>query len=168
RDHPALTNAALDTLDIGRSRKVRVLPDTPVTVIAQLVSEDYEGPAIVEVTDATTRAIIVPFNPLDSDWAFEPGFMLFLAESINYLTDVGVVAGMIRPGVTLSERLPQGARDARLTLPDRTRIDLIPAADGSVAYGPIRKIGMYSVSWVGTPGATDQVVDGRARRIVAA
>lgn len=168
RDHPALADAALDTLDIAKSHKVRVLADTPVTVLAQLVAETHEGPAILEVTDAATRAIVVPFNPLNSDWAFEPGYMLFLAESINYLTDVGVVAGMIRPGTTLGERLPQGSREVRLTLPDRTRIDLVPAADGSVAYGPIRKIGLYSVSWKGTPGATDQVVDDRARRVIAA
>jgi hypothetical protein len=55
----------------------------------------------------------------------------------------------------------------KLTLPDRERVELVPAADGSVAYGPIREIGLYSVSWQGTPGATDQVVDGRARRVVA-
>ncbi len=164
RDHPALANASLDTLDISRSRKVVVMPDTPVTVIAQT----HEGPAILEITDAVTRSIVVPFNPLDSDWAFEPGYLLFLAESINYLTDVGVVAGMIRPGTTLGERLPQGSKDVKLALPDRTRIDLVPAADWSVAYGPIRKIGLYSVSWTGVPGSTDQEIDGRVRRVVAA
>lgn len=164
RNHPALQDAALDTLDISRTRKVSVAPNTPVTVIAST----QDGPAIVEVTEAATRAVVVPFDPLNSDWAFEPGFLLFLAESVNYLTDVGVTAGMIRPGTTLSERLPLGSRGVRLTLPDRERLELVPAADGSVAYGPIRHIGIYSVSWDGTPGSTDQVVDGRARRVVAA
>lgn len=164
RDHPALANAALDTLDISKSHNVRVSADAPVTVIAQT----QEGPAILEITDAATRAIVVPFDPLDSDWAFEPGFLLFLAESINYLTDAGVVAGVLKPGATLTERLPQGAKQVHLGLPDQSRVDLVPAADGSVAYGPLRKIGIYSVSWVGTPGATDEVSGGRARRVVAA
>lgn len=163
RNHRALVNAALDTLDISRSHKVSVVPNTPVTVIAST----QDGPAILEIADAAVRAIVVPFNPLDSDWAFEPGFLMFLAESINYLTDVGVVAGMIRPGTMLGERLPQGARDVRLALPDRERIELVPAADGSVAYGPVRKIGLYTVSWEGPAGATDQVVEGRARRVMA-
>jgi hypothetical protein len=44
----------------------------------------------------------------------------------------------------------------------------VPAADWSVAYGPIRKIGLYSVSWTGVPGSTDQEIDGRVRRVVAA
>lgn len=163
RAHRALANAALDTLDISRTQKVSLVPNTPVTVLAST----QDGPAILEIADAATRAIVVPFNPLDSDWAFEPGFLLFLAESINHLTDIGVVAGMVRPGDMLGERLPQGARNVQLTLPNRDRIELIPAADGSVAYGPIRKIGLYSVSWDGTPGSTDQLVDGRARRVVA-
>lgn len=165
RDHPALANASLDTLDISRSRKVHLAPEGPVQVIAQT----QDGPAILEVTDAATRAIVVPFNPLDSDWAFEPGFVLFLAESINYLTDTGVVAGMVRPGATLNERLPLGAKNVQLSLPDRgsERIDLIPAADGSVAYGPVRQTGIYTLLWNGAAGAIDQEVDGQVRRVVA-
>jgi hypothetical protein len=134
----------------------------------QVVAQTPDGPAIVEITDVKTRAIVVPFNPIDSTWPLDPGFVLFLADSLSYLTDSGIVGKTIRPGETLSERLPQGAKDVRLTLPDRDRRDLFPAADGSVNYA-ITQIGIYTVSWEGAGTPTDEVLEGgRVRRHVAA
>lgn len=164
RDHPALKNAALDALSISKSRKVHTLPDSPVHAIAQT----QEGPGILEVSTAATRAIIVPFDPTDTNWPLDPGYVLFIAGSLTYLTDSGAVSSIVRPGQTLAERLPLGARDVKLTLPDRKVEDLSPAADGAIAYGPIIRTGIYTISWTGDATPSDITEDSRVRRFVAA
>lgn len=176
RDHPALRLAALDKVNIEKSRKVRILPDTPVRDIATLMTGQ---PGILEISDSTTLALVVPFDVTDSDWPFDPGWVLFLVSSTLYLADAnvgaasgvggaGLVGDSVRCGETLSTRLPTGARDARLTLPDNSRLDLEPGADGAIAYGPVGKTGIYTVTWDGQATASDVTVGGRARRAVAA
>lgn len=164
RDHPALKHAALDSLIISKSRKVSVGLDAPVQVLAST----QDGPAILEVTDGPTRSIVVPFDPTQTNWPLDPGYILFIAESIYYLTDTGIDARMVKPGGTLAETLPAGAKDVRLSLPDRTPLTLITASDGSVSYSPIRNIGIHTISWIGESRPTDIVADGRVRRPVAA
>lgn len=175
REHPSLKYAGLAELNIGKSRKTSIAPDSPVLMIAQLQSGGGAGPAIVEAANESTRALIVTFDPGDTDWPLKPGFVLFLASSLTYLAhDTGEAAGagalgdMVRPGQTLVQRLPVGASAVRLTLPDSTHDNLVPAPDGRIAYGPIRKIGFYSISWDGPALPTDPVVDGRPRRVTAA
>ncbi len=79
-----------------------------------------------------------------------------------------MVGDSVRCGDTLSTRLPTGSGGARIVLPDNQRLDLEPGADGSVAFGPIARTGIYTVSWNGQATASDVVVDGRARRAIAA
>lgn len=164
RDHPSLRHAALDSLIIPKSRKVSVGVDAPAKVIAST----QDGPAILEVTDGPTRSIVVPFNPARTNWPFDPGYILFIVESMNYLTDTGLDARTVKPGETLAEVLPLGVTDVRLSLPDNTRLELVPAPDGSVSYKPVRAIGIHTISWIGDSRPTDIVVDGRVRRPVAA
>lgn len=166
RDHPALALSALDKITITKFRRVTVQPDTPVRVLA---STD-KGPGVLEVSDASVLAIVVPWDPGDSDWWLDPGWVLFMAGSVLYLSDsgAGATGDMVRPGDTLRTRVPIGSRDVRVTLPDNTRHAAEPASDGSVAYGPVTRNGIYTVSWEGTAAASDFVTDGRARRPIAA
>ncbi len=166
RDHPALRLASLDKINIAKFRKVQIASDTPVREIAKAKG----GPAIVEITDATLQAIVVPWDVADSDWPFDPGWVLFLAGSILYLSEpqTGILSEGIRAGDTLTTRLPLGASAVKLTEPDGTSIHLETSPNGSVTYGPIGKIGMYQVSWEGQATPMD-VADGTtARRNIAA
>ncbi len=164
RDHPSLRHAALDSLIIPKGRNVSIGVDAPAKVIAST----QDGPAIIEVTDGPTRSIVVPFNPSRTNWPLDPGYILFIVESMYYLTDTGIDARLVKPGETLAEVLPVGASEVRLSLPDNTRFDLVPASDGSVSYKPIRAIGIHTISWVGESRPTDVVADGRVRRPIAA
>jgi hypothetical protein len=172
RDNPALKYAGLADLVIAKSRKVSVVPGSPVTVLAS----DQNGPAIVEAADGITRALIVPFDPGESDWPLKPGFVLFLASSLSYLADDGAsaVGRLVQPGQTLAERLPIGATNVRIAPPQRDAPvqDLFPAADGRIAYGPLRSVGIYTISWTGPAGSQDIVLNdeggsARVRRAVA-
>jgi hypothetical protein len=169
RDHPALALSSIDKINITKFRRVAIEPDTPVRAIAT----SDKGPAVVEISDSNVLAIVVPWDVNDSDWCFDPGWVLFLAGSVLYLSDAGAGATgeTVRPGDTLRTRLPIGASDTRISLPDNTRHEIEPASDGSVAFGPVISNGIYTVSWLGAAAAADFQSDtegGRARRPIAA
>jgi hypothetical protein len=164
RDHPLLRGIGLDSLIINPGRRTSVEAGTPVSVVASMQG----GPAIVEMSDAQTRAVVVTFDPTLSTWPLDTGYVLFLISSLGYLANDGAaMAESPRPGDVLSERLPQGAADVLVTLPDSTRAGVLPGPDGRVAFGPLSKTGVYTISWAGPPGPTDAQAGGRSQRPVA-
>ena len=172
RDHPALRLASLDKINVAKTRKVTLAKDTPVRAIART----KDGPAILEVIDPSSQAIIVAFDPSDSDWPFEPGYVLFLASSVLYLSETqsGSAGDSVMVGQTLETRLPPGSTDVRVELPRDAggeSVRLEPAPDGTVSYGPIQKIGIYRVSWTGNPPvatARDTAEGSRVTRAISA
>jgi hypothetical protein len=169
RDHPALRYSQLEEITIGKSRKTRVADDTAVKIVAR----DQDSPIIFEAADTDTRALVLTFNPAESDWALKPGFIAFLASTLPWLAhSAGEESGTtLQPGQTLSQRLPNagvGISDARLVLPDDQAVSLQPAADGTVAFGPLAKVGVYTLEWIGQAAGGDVEVEGRTRRALAA
>lgn len=165
RDHPALRLAALDKISIAKFRKTQIVPETPVKEIAQAKG----GPAIVEIADNTLEAIVIPWDVADSDWPFDPGWVLFLAGSVMHLsqTQSGALSEGIRAGETLTTRLPAGSTNVRLVEPNGSSVKLETAPDGSVTYGPILRTGMYTVAWDGQATPIDVQDGGAARRRIA-
>lgn len=165
RDHPAMRAVAFDSLVVSKSRKVSVPDDSNAVVLAA----GQFGPLIAELSDQQTRALVCTFDSLASSWPFEPGFVLYTAAGLIYLGNDGQLAGdPLRPGQTLTQRIPSAARNAAAVLPDKSRVDLILAADGTVVYGPVRRTGIYTLSWEGAAQGSDVEVGGRVRRAVAA
>ncbi|HYE02784.1 MAG TPA: VWA domain-containing protein [Phycisphaerales bacterium] len=164
RDHPALALAGLSELVIAKAHRYRAEPETPVTVLAS----SQVGPVIAEVNTEATRALLAAFDLAESDWPFKPGFVLFVASAIQHLGHGGIEAAgtVVRPGDTLTERVPLGSQAVRLTLPSGDRRDLVPGSDGSVAWGPLPRVGVYTLSWAGQAKAGDVEVDGRVRRAI--
>ena len=165
RDHPALRLAALDKISIAKFRKTQIVADTPVKEIAQAKG----GPAIVEINDNTLDAIVIPWDVADSDWPFDPGWVLFLAGSVMHLsqTQSGALSEGIRAGDTLTTRLPPSSTNVRLISPDGSSVPLETAPDGSVTYGPLLRMGMYNVAWDGQATPLDVQDGGAARRRIA-
>lgn len=168
RDHPVMRLLLLDKLLISRLPEV-VAPDG---VGATVLAETDRGPALIELTSADTRALVVPFNVLDSNWPFDVSFVVFVGAGINYLGQegglYGETGGGFKPGTVLTDRLPIGAAAVRLDPPAGGDVPLVPAADGRIAYGPIRTAGLYEVSWNGPAGAGDVRDGSRAIRTYAA
>lgn len=162
QDHPALRGVSLDPLVIGESRKVELAPGSPARVLA---SSD-QGPIILEVAVAQMRAILVPFDPQQSNWPFDVSFVVFLASAVDYLgaDSTAAVSRVVEPGSVLSDRLPLGAADVSVEGPSGKASAIVPAPDGRVIFGPVRETGIYTVSWKGTPGSNDEVKSGRAMR----
>lgn len=169
RDHPVMGMLLLDKLQILSQPDLVIPEDSGAIVLA----ETDQGPAIVELTGAQTRAMVVPFDLFESNWPFDVSFVVFVGASVNYLGQEGGVFGgsadALRPGSVLTDRLPIGARGVQLEIPGESgRAQLQPAEDGRVAYGPIRRAGLYAASWTGPAGAGDRTDGSRVTRAYAA
>ncbi|VAX41892.1 hypothetical protein MNBD_PLANCTO03-1719 [hydrothermal vent metagenome] len=169
RDHPVMRLLLLDRLQMLKLPDIVVPEGSGATVLA----ETDRGPAILELSQARTRAMIVPFDIGQSTWPLDVSFVVFIGASVNYLGQEGGVFGAsgdsFRPGSVLTDRLPIGAKGVRLAIPGSSeRAELQPATDGRIAYGPIRKAGLYEASWVGPAGAGDATDGSRVVRMYAA
>jgi hypothetical protein len=166
RDHPTLRSVGLENIAIAESRLVEVAPGSATRALA--LSD--KGPAILEITTAESRAIVVPFNPMSSNWPFDVSWVVFNAAAMTYLGEDGAAGGgslrSVQPGQTLSDRLPVGTTSATLEGPGGVSTQLTPAADGQIVFGPIPRTGLYTVVYSGTPGPSDlSLDDGKAARV---
>ncbi|CAN5841383.1 BatA and WFA domain-containing protein [soil metagenome] len=166
RDHPVLRGVQLDDLSIQETRATALGTGSGAAVLA----EGPSGPLIVEASDLTRRAVIVTFNPMQSNWPLKPASLIFLAKSLDYLARdaMDMQALSARPGDTLVQRLPRDASAITLALPEGGKaLSLTPQRSGEVIYGPVRGVGMYTLEWEGAAGGADVVVGGKARRGVS-
>ncbi len=172
RSHPVMRDLTLDALTIIESRTVELPEGSGAITLA----ETQLGPAIVELPAADSRAIVVPFDVMDTNWPFNASFVLFLARAIDYLdrdaADAAAASGagrLLRPGDVLADRVPPGAASVRVTPPaPQAEQALTPAPDGRIAYGPLQGVGVYRLRWTGTAGATDARDGDRVTRHFAA
>lgn len=164
RDHPALELADLEPLRIAE-----LVPIESVGV-GRVLASSTAGPAILETTADGRRALVVAFDVLDSNWPFDVNYILFLAGAIEHLGSAGGgSAGAQSPvGTVLSTRLPEGARDAQIVLPDGSAQAVPIGTDGRVSWGPARTAGLHVWRWTGDAGPADRLADGRPARPVAA
>ena len=167
RAHPVLRNLTLDGVVLGRARPGRIPDDSGVVSLA----ETAQGPAIVEISDGTVRALSVLFDPAQSSWPFQVSFVVYLAGAVEYLTGTVGDAGanrQIAPGGVLADFIPPGAERVRVVPPEGPAQDLAPAPDGRVVYGPVRRRGVYRLEWSGPAAEADLVEGSRHTRFYAA
>lgn len=172
RSHPLLRDLTLDALTIIESRNVALPEASPASVLA----ETQFGPAIIELPGPDFRAVVVPFDIMKTNWPFQASFVLFLARAIDELdrdaADALAASGdarQFKPGQVLTDRLPPGAERVRVDPPgDAPEQPVIPATDGRVVFGPLKRVGLYRLRWSGPAGPTDAVSGGVVSRVYAA
>lgn len=162
RDHPVLRGLPLDGVAIAQARGVMPAEGVGVLVLA---SADA-GPAMVEVADERSRAIVTTFAPTDSNWPLNWSFVVFLAQAVTYLGDEraaagsGPAPGLIQAGDIIRERMPGGVAEVEVVTPTGESRRVPVGTDGQVVIGPVEAVGPYRLSW--TSGS------GRSSRLVAA
>lgn len=167
REHAILRGVQLDDLTFPESRTTEIKPGSPMISLA----DGPSGPLIVEGSDLTRRAVIVTFNPLVSNWPLKPGSLIFLAKALDYLardaTDTAALSAT--PGQTITQRLPRGSSGVTLTPPEGTnaKVSLVAQPSGEIVYGPIKSVGIYTLTWDGQPAGGDTVVNGTPRRAIS-
>ena len=170
RTHPVLRGLTLDGLVLAETRNFTIPEDSGVVSLA----ESTKGAAIFETSSADVRVICVPFDIGKSNWPFDVSFVIFLGSVVDYLGTQATITldqneRQLTPGQVLADRLPNDASNIRIKLPGGEASDaVIPSADGSIVFGPVRNTGVYEVKWAGESGATDVVDDGRVSRFFAA
>jgi len=165
REHPATRNLVLDSLQIAQFREVLVDPASGVTKIAYA----ERGPAILEVAKADTRALIVPFDYMESTWPLDLSFVVFVASSVKYLgEEVGgqYDARALAPGGELQDTLPIGVVEARIDGPGELRANVRPAPDGAIVYRIPPTTGVYEVTWEGAAAPGDVREGGESGRVL--
>lgn len=142
-EHPLFRFVNFDDLYIGEMRALSPARDVEV------LCEAAEGPIVLFTSDGPTSVLQITFNPLDSNGPFGDGLLNFTCNAIEWMgtgRDALATEGF-RPGQALTTRLPAGAREIRLKLPDRSEIPVVTSDPERFAWGPLRLTGLYELSW---------------------
>ena len=142
-EHPVFRFVNMDDVYISRFRLLQPADDVEV------LAEGTSGPAIVAVARGPMQAIVLPFDPLDSNWPFQRSFVTFVVNAVEYLGHAGeaVSAGSFAPGEALTTRLPTNATDIELHRPDGVVERIEPLDPALFSWGPVRLSGVYGLNW---------------------
>jgi hypothetical protein len=129
RAHPVMRSVNLDPLIIGKNRAVEIVKPQAggagADVSAVVLASTTSGASIVEARGADWRAVIVPWDLMESNWPFDVGFIVFTAQAVGYVggSSGGVIgqSQMVQAGSILSDRLPTGASGVTIESPAGNR-----------------------------------------------
>jgi hypothetical protein len=140
--NPVLQYVNLANLFAGESRLLQLPRD------AEVLAEFADSPAIALVRRHGSTFLLVGFDCLQSNWPFEPGFVLFCFNAMNYLaaqagTDRIRELAVAEP--ILLENVAAGAAVA-INLPDGTRTEVQPDPGGVIRFPGTYRTGVYAVT----------------------
>ena len=142
--HPLMRFVNLD--ELGVARAVAYSPASDV----ETVVEGSDGPLVMTLARGGGQAVVVAFNPLDSNWPFQRGFVNFMANAVEFLAASGREAALptIMPGDTQPIRLPSGVRSIELVSPSGRTQELAVTDPVQAVVGPLRQAGVWTARWV--------------------
>lgn len=157
RAHPVLRDVSLDSVYVAGSASIAWPAGSPrFTALA----DGAAGTLIALVQDGTHRRLVVGFDPAMSNWPLQPGFPIFLASAVEYLTQRGdeaagrafTTAQRVEVRAGTSER----TRGGRIELRGPVILTAVPRddVDGSVPFGLVERAGLYTVA----PAGRDAVI----------
>ncbi|MFO0894559.1 MAG: BatA and WFA domain-containing protein [Phycisphaerales bacterium] len=143
REHPIFRAASLDELVVSRFQATAPGAD------ALVLAEAAEGPVVSFVQKGGMQALVLPFDPLDSNWPFQRSFVNFIANSVEWLGSLAEAAagGTLSPGDVIATTLPAGVREATVRHPDGSSESVAVPDPSQFSWGPIRRAGVYRVEW---------------------
>ncbi len=139
--HPVLQYVNLTNLFAARSHELRLPRD------AEVLAEFGESPAIAVVRRKGSVYLLTAFDVLQSNWAFEPSFVLFCYNALGYL---GAQAGGgeghgLKVGEPIAMENVPVAATVTVTRPDASRAELSPDPGGAVRFPGTGRVGVYGV-----------------------
>jgi hypothetical protein len=91
-----------------------------------------------------TRAVVVAFKLLESDWPLRLSFPLFLSNALDWLRDEG--RAQTRPGEALRVRLGDNETQVDVSGPGGRKATLTGESGRDVVYGDTDRCGLYTVT----------------------
>lgn len=140
--HPALQYVNLANLFAVKCHQM-VLPRD-----ADVLAEFNESPAMSVVRRHGSVFLLVGFDVLQTNWPFEPGFVLFCYNATSFLgTQIGRDQEFnLQIGEPIIvEDLPLET-PVRINGPDMADVEVIPGSSGSIRFSGTSRAGPYSVS----------------------
>lgn len=140
--HPLLRAVNLDDLHVRTATAMAPASDV------ELVAEGPDVPLVVTARRGPVAAVVVAFDPLQSDWPYQRGFVTFVANAVEWLgmLDQAAVQESLRPGDSIAVRTAAGARAVAVEQPDGARSE-VPVRDGVATFGPVMRAGAYRFRW---------------------
>jgi hypothetical protein len=146
-DEPLLRYVDLSTVHVAEAQKL-TLPDWARTVIPG----PGGAPLLYAGRHAGLPAAVLAFEPRRSDLPLQVAFPLLVSNLAGELLGgSGAPETAIPPGTPVTLPLPAGATGLRVTLPDGTSVDAVPAIAGttSVTFDGTDQLGVYSAVPIG-------------------
>ncbi len=142
-EHPLLQYVNLNDIFVSSMTAVAAGGEADVIV------ESAEGPMILTLNRGALTLIYVTFDPMESDWPFQRGFVNFFANSIAWLAAGGnsVADEPLAPGDVANARLPVNAKEVSMLYPSGKEIPIVENDPSNISYGPLRASGIYTMSW---------------------
>jgi hypothetical protein len=145
--HPVLQYVNLTNLFALKSRKLELPRD------ADVLAEFNESPALALVRRQGGTYLLVGFDILQSNWPFEPSFVLFCYNVVSFLGAQVGSAGRheLAVGEPISIESVPAETILTLTRPDDTKVELTADPGGTVRFAATHRVGVYTVEAPGRP-----------------
>ena len=139
--HPVLQYVNLTNLFAAKARLLELPRD------AQVLAEFNESPALALLRRGGSVYLLVGFDALQSNWPFEPSFVLFCYNALHFLG--GQAAGgpqsELAVGEPISVENVPAEKTWTLTAPDSSTMELKPDPSGTVRFAGTRRVGLYTL-----------------------
>lgn len=160
RAHPLMRAVAPDTVIVA-APSLLTYENPRGTAEFTEIARGSNGPLIGLVQQGRARHLVLAFDPAISTWPVQPGYTVFLASALDYLTLRGETAAGRSFTTGAAARLPLlGPPAPRLSLsgPAAVSVDVPPglAAGDEVSLGIIERADVYRID--GAPAGPASVV----------
>lgn len=139
--HPVLQYVNMMNLFAAQSRALDLPRD------AEVLAEFNESPALALVRRRGSAFLLVGFDILQSNWPFEPGFVLFCYNALNFLAaQVGNTEQRelaVAEPIVIEGAVPEGP--AQVVLPEGAKVDLTSDPSGTLRFAGTQRVGVYAV-----------------------
>jgi hypothetical protein len=121
---------------------------------AEVLAEFNESPALALVRRQGSTVLLAGFDVLQSNWPFEPSFILFCYNAVSFL---GAQVGSggrheLAVGEPIAIESVPAESVLTVTRPDDTKVELTPDPSGTVRFPGTHSVGVYTVEAPSQPG----------------
>ncbi len=139
--HPVLQHANLTSLFAAQTRSLLLPRD------AEVLAEFSESPAIALLRRRGSTFLLVGFDVLASNWPFEPSFVLFCYNALNYLaaqqsSDRQHELAIAEP-IVIDDVATGG--EVAVVLPDGATVRVAPDPGRTIRFPATYRVGVYAV-----------------------
>jgi len=142
-NHPLTRRVPFENVFVARWARL-TLPDHAVPLV-----ESEDSVVMAFITEPGHRYIISAFDLVESDFLWEPAYLMFLQNAVMYLAGSGLAdaSQLSSPGDTLAMQVPPGAEEARVTSPDGKTEVIDVRGRHTATYARTHEAGIYKVKF---------------------